>query len=219
MDDAREPLHRTAEEVAEDEEFFRRYGPWAPLDPDGLVDFMAGLDRPWWIVGGWSIEAFTGVRREHEDVDLSLLACDLGAFREHVGDRWHLWSNHGGTLRPFDDRHPEVLDVRSQVWVRRSALDPWIIDLVITPDRDGLWTSKRDPDHVAPLDDVTWVDDGGVRWLRPEVTLLYKAALHRPKDDRDLAVTWPLLGAAAQEWLRGSVERLYPQHAWLQRMT
>ncbi len=111
-----------------------------------------------------------------------------------------------------------MLDVRSQVWVRRSAGDPWVIDLVITPDRDGLWTSKRDPDHVAPLDDVTWVDDGGVRWLRPEVTLLYKAVLHRPKDDRDLAVTWPLLGAAEQEWLRGSVERLYPQHPWLERM-
>lgn len=112
----------------------------------------------------------------------SLLACDMAAFREHVGDRWHLWSNHGGTLRPFNDHHPEVLDVRSQPRVRRrSALDPWIIDLVITPDRDGLWTSKRDPDHVAPLDDVTWVDDGGVRWLKPEVTLLYKAVLHGPR--------------------------------------
>lgn len=111
-----------------------------------------------------------------------------------------------------------MLDVRSQVWVRRSAGDPWVIDLVITPDRDGLWTSKRDPDHVAPLDDVTWVDDGGVRWLRPEVTLLYKAALHRQKDDRDLAVTWPLLGSAEREWLRDSVERLYPQHSWLQQM-
>ncbi len=62
--------------------------------------------------------------REHEDVDLSILACDLSAFREHVGDEWNLWSNHGGTLRPFNDRHPEVLDVRSQVWVRRSAADP-----------------------------------------------------------------------------------------------
>ena len=34
----------------------------------------------------------------------------------------------------------------------------------------------------------------GIRYLRPEITLLYKAALHRPKDDRDLAVAWPLLG-------------------------
>ena len=167
---AREPLHRTAEEVAEDEEFFRWYGPWAPLDPDGVAELMAGFDRPWWIVGGWSIEAFTGVAREHEDVDLTLLACDLSAFRAHIGDRWNLWSNHGGTLRPFNDRFPEVLDTSSQVWVRRSAADPWVVDLPITPDRDGLWTNKRDPDHVAPLDDVTWVAGDGIRCDRKSST-------------------------------------------------
>lgn len=215
MDDAREPLHRTSEEISEDEKFFRWYGPWAPLDPDELAEFMAGFTRPWWIVGGWSIEAFTAHPREHEDVDLSILACDLEVFRAHVGEAWTLWSNHGGTMRPFNDRHPKVLDVASQVWVRRSASDPWIIDLPITPDRDGLWTSKRDPDHVAPLEDVTWVAGDGVRYLRPEITLLYKAALHRPKDDRDLAVTWPLLGTAAREWLREATGRLYPGHPWL----
>jgi hypothetical protein len=214
----REPLRRSPAEVAEDEEFFRWYGDWAPLDPDGLAAFMDGFERPWWIVGGWSIEAFTGAPREHEDVDLSILACDLTAFREHVGEEWNLWSNHGGTLRPFNDRHPEVLDVQSQVWVRRSAADPWVIDLPITPDRDGLWTSKRDPDHVAPLDDVTWVADDGIRYLRPEITLLYKAVLHRPKDDRDLAVTWPLLGAEQQAWLRDAVRRSYPGHAWVELM-
>jgi len=211
MTHAREPLHRTPAEIVEDEDFFRWYGEWAPLDPDGLVDFMAGFTRPWWIV--------TGVPREHEDVDLSLLACDVPAFRAHVGDRWNLWCNFGGTLRPLNDRHPEVLDERCQIWVRRSAGDPWIIDLPITPDRDGLWTSKRDPDHVAPLEDVTWEDSGGVRYLCPEITLLYKAALLRPKDDRDLAVTWPLLGAAEQDWLREAVGRLYPEHAWLARLS
>ncbi len=180
---------------------------------------MAGFSRPWWIVGGWSIEALTGVSREHEDIDLSLLACDVPALREHVGDRWNLWSNFGGTLRPFNDHHPEVLDVRSQVWVRRSAVDPWIIDLPITPDRDGLWTSKRDPDHVAPVEEVTWVHEDGLRYLRPEITLLYKALLDRPKDLRDLRVTWPLLGEVERAWLRGAVTRLYPEHAWLERLS
>lgn len=215
MDVPREPLHRTPAEVAEDEEFFRWYGRWEPLDPAGVVDLMDGFERPWWIVGGWSIEAYTGRPREHEDVDVSILGCDLGAFRTHVGDDWNLWSNHGGTLRPFNDRHPEVLDVGSQVWIRRSASDPWVVDMVPTPDRDGLWTSKRDPDIVLPLDDVTWVADDGVRYLRPEVTLHYKAALHRPKDARDLAVTWPLLDPQAQAWLAGVVRRLHPDHPWL----
>ena len=61
MSPEREPLERTPAEVAEDEEFFRWYGPWAPLDPAGVAELMSGFDRPWWIIGGWSIEAFTGV--------------------------------------------------------------------------------------------------------------------------------------------------------------
>ncbi|MGI8701070.1 MAG: nucleotidyltransferase domain-containing protein [Nocardioidaceae bacterium] len=209
---------RTAEDEAEDARFFRWYGPWAPFDPPRLATFMAGFPRPWWIVGGWSIEAFTGVPREHEDVDLSILARDIPALRAHVGDDWCLWSNHGGTLRPLDERHPEVLDVQSQIWVRRSAAEPWVIDLPITPDADGLWTNKRMPDHVLPVEEATWVADDGLRYLRPEITLLYKAALDRPKDDRDLAVTWPLLAPEQQAWLRDAVRRLYPDHAWLERL-
>ena len=215
---SREPLSRTPAEVAEDEEFFRRYGAWAPFDPAGLAEFMSGFERPWWIVGGWSIEAFTGAPREHEDVDLSILACHVPELREHVGDRWHLWSNHGGTLRPLDDRFPEPISVESQIWVRAGAQEPWVIDLPITPDRDGLWTNKRLPDHVAPVEEVTWVADDGLRYLNPEIALLYKAALARPKDDRDLAGAWPLLSGEARAWLRDAVRRLHPDHAWLARM-
>jgi hypothetical protein len=71
------------------------------------------------------------------------------------------------------------------------------------------------PDHVAPLDEVTWVADDGIRYLNPEIALLYKAVLHRRKDDRDLDRCLPLLGADARAWLRDSVARLYPEHAWL----
>ena len=157
---------------------------------------MAGFDRPWWLVGGWSIEAFTGVPREHEDVDLSMLACDVPAFRAHLGEDWTPWCNHGGTLRPLSDRFPEPIDATSQIWLRRDATSPWVVDLPITPDRDGLWTSKRWADHVAPVEDVTWVADDGIRYLNPEITLHFKARLDRPKDQRDLDVTWPLLSAA-----------------------
>jgi hypothetical protein len=201
----------------DDEEFFRWYGAWDPLDPPGVAALMAGFERPWWIVGGWAIEAFTGTAREHEDVDLSILACDIPAFREHLGDAWTPWCNDGGTLRPLSDRFPEALNVESQIWIRRSAHEPWVVDLPITPDREGLWTSKRDPDHVVPVEEATWLAADGIRYLRPEIALLYKAALHRPKDDADLA-TWPLLGPPARDWFSGSVRRLYPDHAWLGRL-
>lgn len=203
----------------EDAEFFRWYGPWSALDPDGVAEFMAGFGRPWWIVGGWSIEAFTGTTREHEDVDLSILACDIPAFREHVGDRWNLWCNQGGMLRPLNDRFPEVLAVDSQIWIREHALAPWLIDLPITPDREGLWTSKRWAEHVAPLDDVTWVAGAGIRYVNPEIALHYKARLNRPKDNLDLAVTWPLLSAGQRAWLLEAVRATEPGHPWLDELS
>jgi hypothetical protein len=202
----------------DDAEFYRWYGAWQPLDPPAVAELMAGFDRPWWLVGGWSIEAFTGVRREHEDVDLSILACDVPAFRAHLGDAWTPWSNDGGTLRPLSDRFPAPFHAESQIWLRRDASSPWQVDLPITPDRDGLWTSKRWDSHVAPVDDVTWPADDGIRYLRPEITLHFKARLDRPKDRQDLSVTWPLLSAGQQAWLIAALEATEPEHPWLERL-
>lgn len=202
----------------DDEEFFRWYGDWEPLDPTGLAELMRGFDRPWWIVGGWAVEAFTGAPREHEDVDLSLLACDLPTFRAHLGADWTPWSNFGGTLRPLSDRFPEPLDVASQVWIRRDARSPWVVDLPITPDRDGLWTNKRWADHVVPVEEATWVAHDGIRYVLPEIALLYKALLDREKDRRDLDVTWPLLAGPARAWLVDALTVVHPGHPWLTRL-
>ena len=141
-----------------------------------MEDFFAGFQRPWWVVGGWAIEAFTGAPREHEDVDVSILACDVPALRAHVGDTWHLWNIADGALRPLIDHWPDVTSREPDLGASRRHL-PWIFDMPLTPDRDGLWTNKRLPDHVAPLEEVTWVADDGIRYLNPEIVLMYKARL------------------------------------------
>jgi hypothetical protein len=203
---------------AEDAEFYRWYGAWAPLDPAGVAALMAGFERPWWLVGGWSIEAFTGVPREHEDVDLSFLSTDVPAFRAHVRDGWTPWSNQGGTIRPLSDRFPETFDAETQIWLRRDGSAPWAVDIPITPDRDGLWTSKRWSSHVAPVEDVTWRAADGIDYLRPEITLHFKARFLRPKDESDFAVTWPLLGEDRRAWLHEAITATEgPEHPWLAR--
>ena len=203
----------------EDLEFFRWYGAWAPLDPPGVAELMSGFPRPWWLVGGWAIDAFTGVGREHEDVDLSILGCDVPHLREHLGDDWCLWSNAGGTLRPLNNRFPELLAPDCQVWIRRDAAAPWVVDLPVTPDRDGLWTSKRWAGHVVPLEEATWVAADGIRYSNPEIALHYKARMRRPKDERDLDLAWPLLSPDQQEWLLEAIRATEgPEHPWLTRL-
>jgi hypothetical protein len=214
----REPLESSAAEQAEDRHWQRLYGPFDALDLEGTRTFFEGFDRPWWLVGGWAAEAFTGAPREHEDIDVSLLACDVPALREFVGDRWHLWTIVDGRLGPMTDQFPDLPTPDAQIWVRRDATSPWVMDVPVTPDVDGQWQNKRDPDHVVPLDEVTWLTDDGVRVLNPEIVLLFKARLDRTKDRRDLARALPLLTASQRTWLRDGVRRESSEHPWLARL-
>jgi hypothetical protein len=87
------------------------------LDPSSIAEFMDGFDRPWWIIGGWSIEAFTGIGREHEDMDISILSSDAEAFRLFLGDRYTPWNMDRNWLRPFDNRFRDVRP-DSSLWIR-----------------------------------------------------------------------------------------------------
>lgn len=197
--------------------FDRWYGGWQPLTPATIGEFMDGFDRPWWIIGGWSIEAFTGVPREHEDLDISILSSDAGAFREFLGERWTPWNVDEGWFRPFDERFTEVRP-DSQIWVRRDAQSPWVLDVPLTPDTKGRWTNKRLRSHTERLEDVTWVAEDGLRYALPEVTLMFKAAQVRAKDRRDAEVLLPMLDERARDWLRETVSRFDPEHPWAGRV-
>jgi len=203
-----------AEELA----FQRLYGPWKVSTPAEAQALLTGYDGDWWIAGGWSIEAFTGVRREHEDVDVSLWRRDIEKLRLHLRGRYDLWSNAGGRLKPLTDQRPEQPEDADQIWLRRHALAPWEFDLQPNPDRDGRWVFRRDPTIDYDLDDITWRAPDGVRYLNPELAIAYKAALSRPKDEVDLAATLPLLTADRRTWLGDMIDHLHPDHPWLARI-
>jgi hypothetical protein len=214
----RTPLRRTPEEQAEEDAFQALYGAWAPLTPAELAAEMRGFDRPWWIVGGWAIEAATGLRREHEDIDMSILACDVPALVAFMRGRWHVWNNVGGVLQPLGERRPDVDEPGSQLWLRASASDPWVLDIPLTPDADGRWTNKVLTGHTAPVADVTWVAEDGLRYLLPEIVLVYKARLRRPKDEPDFAAALPILTPSRRAWMRTALTAAVPGHPWLERL-
>jgi len=203
----------------EERRFLDVYGAWDPLTPAELREVMDGFPEPWWVVGGHAVEAFTGVPRFHEDIDLVVFTDALPALREQMRGVFHLWSNHGGTFRLIDDAQPEPLHPLAQVWMRRDARSPWRVDCPVNPVRDGRWVSKRDDDLVLDLDDATWVAGDGVRYLRPELVLHFKARHLRPKDHVDLATVLPLLAEDRRAWLREAVRGTYgDDHVWLDRL-
>lgn len=54
---------------------------------------------------------------------------------------------------------------------------PWVLDIPLTPDRDGRKSHKRDPSHVTDVTDATFTADDRICYLRPEIDMSYKAAL------------------------------------------
>jgi hypothetical protein len=202
----------------EERAFQRLYGRWVPLSPAEFAREIAGFDRPWWVVGGWAVEVATGFQRPHEDLDVSLLACDVPAFVEFVRGRWHVWNNVGGVLHPLGERWSTVEEPGSQLWLRADASSPWVVDMPLTPDVAGDWSHKHLPGQVAPVEEVTWIADDGIRYLRPEIVLSYKARLRRPKDEPDFEATLPLLDADRRAWLAEALRHLAPDHPWRSRL-
>jgi hypothetical protein len=197
----------------EDRDFYRWYGPWRPYTPRRIQRVMGGLDIRWWIVGGWAVDAFTGVPREHEDIDVSFFRSDLPALLDHLAPRYCVWSNHSGTLRPM--RKPEdLIEGSRQLWVRRDGYGPWLFDLAMNPHDGDTWISVRDETVRMPIDDATFEVDG-ISYLRPEIVVWMKAKWDRPKDQPDVAEIFPRLDAERKAWLREILKGHHPGHRWL----
>lgn len=194
------------------DDFVARYGAWAGWTPRDVAACFAGAPFPWWVAGGWAVEAFTGTARHHEDVDVMVLFRDLPALRAWLA-AYHLWEAHSGTLRPLRPGE-DLLPEREQLWVRRDAASPWLMDLLLTPTDGDDWLCKRDHRVRRPLASIGYVADG-VPYLRPEIVLLLKAKLDRAKDRADLAAALPLLDAADRAWLREALGQVHAGHPWL----
>lgn len=192
--------------------FQRRYGAWEPLDPVQAADLLSGFEHPTWVAGGWALEAFTGTSREHEDLDVAFFRRNVAALVDHLEPRYQAFAvGDGMTMRGLTPECSDLPEWADQVWVREHAAGPWLVDMLATEDEGGRWVFRRDPSVSAPVDEVTWVDDVGIRYLRPEIVLAYKAKLDRTRDRRDLAAVLPCLDNDRRTWLRDTVSPSVPR--------
>ena len=191
------------------------YGSFQPFTPLQACEILRGFGGRWWIGGGWSIEAFTKIARPHDDLDICLDRACVGDLVAHLEGSLQVWAAGSGNLRPLLDATEPPPDWSGQVWVRESYGRPWLIDFLLSPLLGDSWVFKRNPFITLPLEAATHIAADGLRYERPEVTLLYKAKHNRPKDRADFDVTVPLLDDAARAWLFDSIAETHPHHPWL----
>ncbi len=194
------------------------WGTWDPLTVQTVIELMRGFEAPWWVAGGYAIEAFVGYTfREHGDVDVSLRRDDQLAVQAHLA-AWELQcADPPGTLRAW--KEGEVLpSAVHDIWARGGRDDPWRFQLMLNESEGETWVSRRDVRIRRSLAELTFARDG-VRFLVPEVQLLFKAKGLRPKDEIDFEEARPLLTEAQRSWLVAGLRIEHPNgHPWLARL-
>jgi hypothetical protein len=202
--------------VRDHDEIVRLYGPWRSRTPKDIAQVFDGYEGPWWIAGGWAIEAFTHVPRPHGDVDASIPRADVPALREHLRGRLDVWQADDGVMRPMVYEADLLTGTCENLWLRPSGADPWEFEVILMHTSGDDWTYKRDDRISLPIDHILW-DREGIRYLRPEIQLLHKAPRVRQKDQADLDACVDLLEPQARSWLQMALSTAHPNHPWLSR--
>jgi hypothetical protein len=179
-----------------------------------VAELFVGYPGTWWVAGGWALQAFTGVERQHGDIDPSVLRSDIQVLSTHLAGRLDMWTATDGALRPFLPGDHVLPNACNGVWTRRSALDPWEYDILLAPGTPDAWVYRRDPTITMPMADALW-ERAGVHYLQPEIQLLYKAAGMRPKDQADFEATLPLFDQERRSWLLEGLVMTHPGHPWI----
>lgn len=199
------------------EDFERIYGPVAPLTLEEVAAVFDGAPFRWWICGGWSLELGSEPRRHHEDVEIGVARGELPRIRAWLAD-YHLWDIHAGTLTFLWPR-VDVPDDHEQLWLRRDAFSPWLIDLMLTPVDGDTWLYKRDRRLTLPFEEAVHRGPDGVPRQHPMIGLLFKARRRFPRDELDFEAVVPALSESERTWLRDAIALTEPaDNPWLARL-
>jgi hypothetical protein len=191
---------------------------------------MADYPAPWWVGGGWAIDAWLGApSREHEDVEICLLREHQALLHAHLAEHGRRWR----FLTPVNDRWAEIpggerldppgfmLQVQPTPETRPTVAGlPPEFEFLLNDASDGEWVFQRDPSIRLPLDRVHVPSPLGVPVVAPELLLLHKAWNRRRseasnKDEHDFQRARPRMSPEQRGWLRAQLARLKPDDPWL----
>lgn len=177
---------------------------------DEILQLFGTYPRPYWVAGGWALDLYAGrVRREHEDVDVLVLARDLPVVAETFGEDLLVEDQATDQTRPW--RAGEPLRPGPDVILLADG-----VQLLLAASEGDDWVYHRGRGAIRrPLAEVTERAPNGMPYLAPELVLLFKANGDREKDDADFHDVAGQLEPERARWLRQRLEQRRPDHSWL----
>jgi hypothetical protein len=196
-------------------EFAPELVPWESWTPAEAAARLAGVEAPWCVAAGWAIDLFLGgLPREHEDLEIAVPAGQASEIFAALAPLEPYVAQSGRAL-PLAEADEFLQAGVHQTWMLERAEPCWRLDVFREPFDGGGWVCRRDETIRMGYDELIRRTDDGIPYLRPDVTLLFKAKHARSKDEGDFAAALPRLDHEERRWLRDALELVHPGHRWL----
>lgn len=187
---------------------------WDAWRPAAAARRLAGIDVPWAVIAGWSLDLFRGRQtREHEDLELGVPEHGFAAVRDALSEL-ELYAIVDGRAAPVGDATPAE---SHQTWGREPETGLWRVDLIREPWDGDTWICRRDARIRKPGSEVIAHTPDGIPYQQPEIALLFKAKHTRDKDQSDFEDVLPLLEPEQRHWLAAALELVHPGHPWIEQ--
>ena len=178
---------------------------------------MRDFKPDWFIAGGWAIDLYLGqVTRQHDDIEIAIFRQDQIALQNYLNG-WVLKKAVNGELSDWN--RGERLELPThEIHCFNVADEPQFLEVLLNENDSGKWLFRRNVKITKPLSKLSLTSNLGIKFLRPEVILLYKSKNPRHKDEQDFEVVVEHLDIESKEWLKNALTVCYSEHHWLQRL-
>jgi hypothetical protein len=182
--------------------------------PEQVQSVMREFEPEWFIAGGWAIDLFLGkITREHDDIEIAIFRRDQLALQKYLHD-WNLQIAENGTLSAWKTGEFLELPVHAIHCFSENLQLPFL-EVLLNESDDKVWQFRRNRQITKPLSAMFLTNDSGIRFLCPEIVLLYKSKAPRAKDEMDFQAAVKQLENPAKKWLKNALSVCYSEHKWL----
>lgn len=185
--------------------------------PAQIATIMRGFAPPWFITGGWAVDLYVGrVTRAHADIEIAIFRRDQFALQDHLR-AWRWEKVVGGKRLPWPRGDWLELPLHELYGVNEQA-EPRQLEVLLNESAADAWVYRRDANITRPLSKCYLTSRAGVKFLAPEIVLLYKSKYGRALDEQDFAAVGERLEPERRAWLRAALATGDAAHPWLNRL-
>ena len=178
---------------------------------------MRDFKPDWFVAGGWAIDLFLEKEtRRHQDIEIAVFREDQIALQNYLNN-WLLKKAENGVLSEWKQGEFLKLPVHEIHCFNEKAMPQFLEVLLNETDAEN-WVYRRNKSITKPLSKLYLTSNSGIKFLRPEVVLLYKSKNPAAKDEWDFHASIKHLETESRDWLRDALSICYSEHLWLKSL-